>query len=213
MHTIRKVSKSLTFTDTIENIGLLQIKNKSKQYIIVFLGILFINGLEGFGQVYNNENELTLIVKGQNDSFSFFSNYVSTTMNEPQSELVLTGQFKTFGTDRDTTNPIVLSNIFDPNTYPAFNLRFNPVSFNNMDRATDNKQVITLNGTLSIGNTSTPISTSIELDFMDKQLLFKLYFSVKLQTLGIPIPEIYKDKINGNLEFRIDNGRMLIKNR
>ncbi|MBY0426742.1 MAG: hypothetical protein K2Q22_13970, partial [Cytophagales bacterium] len=123
---------------------------------------------KSFGQLYFNENELTIIAKGTGGkTYSFYSNYVSSTLNEPQSEFVLTAQFKTFTSNRDTSHKLSILKIFDPLVYPAFTLRFSPVAFQYLDRDTDNRQVLTASGNLLIGNTSYPISVPIEFFFMD----------------------------------------------
>ena len=162
-------------------------------------------------QIYYNENATNIVISGTSKDYTFYANTLNSTFNFPASIIEFTIKFSAYRYYDDSVNKTMLTKIFDPMVSPAWVFRCNSVAFNQLDKANSNRQILIAPGNLMIGNIVYPINVPLELTFTDKQLQFKMNFSVKLKELGLSIPDEYKDLITGSLDFRVDNGREIVR--
>ncbi len=179
-------------------------------FVLIVISIAF-SSVPTKAQIYYNENATTIVIGGTSKDYTFYASTLNSTFNFPANMIEFTIKFSSYKYYDDSVNRNMLTKIFDPMVYPSWVFRCNSVAFNQMDKSLSGKQMLIAPGNLLIGNISYTINVPLELTFTDKQLQFKMNFSVKIRELGLSIPDEYKDLLTGTLDFRVDNGREIVK--
>lgn len=183
---------------------------KAKCVMVVAMALLA--SFSGIAQSYYAENELTVWLKELKPGprpCRVYSKKNEITVNLETSQMSFFVDFSTFA-KKDTACPYKILSIFPPLSYPSISFKVE-LPFNKLAKDISGPQVFELQGILGIGGRSYPVLIPIQFEFLDKQLLFDMSFTLDLTAVDMSLPAEYRDKLSTKIKFEVDNGKLIYR--
>jgi hypothetical protein len=176
--------------------------------IAMLLSMLFIN--QSYGQQCQGENPITMVLKGYKKDYRLIANNATFLVDMNEGNFSFNISLEKFRSLDSIDAKTFLDDVFEEeyftNLYYLANV---PVS--KLDKETDRVQRFNVSGTLVFGDVKKQIPLELELEYMDRDLMFDFILTLTPRDLEMVLPEKYKNVLTGNIELRTDAGKLIVK--
>jgi hypothetical protein len=163
-----------------------------------------------YAQQAQGENPITMVLKGHKKDYRLIAQNASFLLNNTDGVFNFNVSLEKFQSLDSIEAKTFMQDVFEEDFFT--NLSFTAIiPLVNIDRATDRLQKFNVSGDLVLGDIKKTIPIDLELEYMDKDLMFDFILTVTPADLEVVFPEKYKPFLTGNIQLRTDNGRLTVR--
>ncbi|HSZ72822.1 MAG TPA: hypothetical protein VK750_09095, partial [Cytophagaceae bacterium] len=159
-------------------------------------------------QDFRGENRVFLKLETIADGpLEYESDKFTVEFNEETNQFTFFVDMQTFKASDNSASMTMFNDVFQEEFHPDITYKADLPALK-FDAQTDRSQQVDLNGTLWIGTTKTAIPFKVDFNLMDRFLFIDFDLITQLTTLGIDIPDAYKQKISGKMHLQVLNAKL-----
>lgn len=177
--------------------------------ILLILTFLFSSTILSAQQA-QGENPITMVLKGSKKDYRLVAQNATFLLNNVDGIFTFNISLEKFQSLDSIDAKTFMQDVFEEDFFT--NLSFTailPVS--NIDKATDRLQKFNVSGNLVLGDIKKQIPIELELEFMDKDLMFDFVLTLTPKDLEVVFPDKYKPFLTGDIQLRTDGGRLTVR--
>ncbi len=181
------------------------------KYLKIILLVLFmpVSIAVGFGQQCQGENPITMVLKGSKRDYKLIATNATFLVNMNDGTFSFNLSLEKFKSLDSIDAKVFLEEVFEEEYFQ--NLYFTSViPFVKLDKATDKIQKFNVAGNLVLGDIAKIVPIDIELEYMDRDLMFDFILTLTPKDLVMVLPEKYKNILTGVIELRTDSGKLVV---
>jgi len=181
-----------------------------KKISTIFLAlILFCSANSLHAQICQGENQIVMVLKGYKRDYKIIANNATFLVNMNDGTFSFNVSMEKFMSADTIDMKTFLDDVFEEEYFQ--NLYFNAnVPFTKVDKATDKIQKINVTGNLVLGDVTKIVPIDLELEYMDRDLMFDFVISLTSKDLVMVLPDKYKSFLTGVIELRTDSGKLIV---
>lgn len=183
---------------------------KQLKIILSFIFLLIMTDSSS-AQQCQGENPVTMVLKGYKKDYKLIANNASFMVNMNEGTFSFNLSLEKFKSVDSIDAKTFLDDVFEEEYFQ--NLYFIAVvPFTKVDKATDKIQKINVTGNLVLGDVTKVVPMDLELEYMDRDLMFDFVISLIAKDLVMVLPDKYKNILTGVIELRTDSGKLIVSN-
>lgn len=163
-----------------------------------------------FAQQCQGENPITMVLKGYKKDYRFIAQNATFLLNGNDGNFNFNISLEKFQPLDSIDAQSFMKEVFEEDFFT--NLSFTAVlPVSNIDKETDRVQRFTISGALVLGDIRKQIPLDLELEYMDRDLMFDFILTLNPKDLEIVLPEKYKPILTGVIQLRTDAGKLMVR--
>ncbi len=181
-----------------------------KSIRLLFTAFFVFAVLPGFAQQCQGENPITMVLKGYKKDYRLIAQNATFLLNGNDGNFNFNTSLEKFKSVDSIDAKTFLEEAFEEEFFT--NLSFTaalPIS--SIDKGTDRLQKFNVSGTLVLGDLRKQFPLELELEYMDRDLMFDFVLTLNPKDLEMALPEKYKSILTGVIQLRTDAGKLMVR--
>ncbi|HVD99765.1 MAG TPA: hypothetical protein VNB90_16265 [Cytophagaceae bacterium] len=180
-----------------------------KKNLFIVTTLCLLSFIPAAAQQCQGENPITMVLKGYKKDYRFIAQNATFLLNANDGNFNFNISLEKFKTIDSIDAQTFLKEVLEEDFFT--NLSFTailPVS--NIDKETDRMQKFNVSGNLVLGDIRKQIPLELELEYMDRDLMFDFVLTLTPKDLEIAFPDKYKSILTGVIQLRTDAGKLVV---
>jgi hypothetical protein len=163
-----------------------------------------------FGQMGQGENPITMVLKGYKKDYKFLANNASFLVDMNEGNFSFNVSLDKFKSMDSIDTKTFFEDVFEEEYFQ--NLYFQVVlPISKLDKETDRIQKFSVSGNFVLGDIKKQVPLELELEYMDRDLMFDFLLTLTPKDLVMVVPDKYKNILTGVIEIRTDSGKLFVR--
>jgi hypothetical protein len=163
-----------------------------------------------FGQMGQGENPITMVLKGYKKDYKLIANNASFVVDMNEGNFSFNISMEKFKSLDSIDAKTFFEDVFEEEYFQ--NLYFQVVlPISKLDKETDRIQKFSVSGNFVLGDIKKQVPLELELEYMDRDLMFDFILTLTPKDLVMVLPDKYKNILTGIIEIRTDSGKLFVR--
>ena len=175
-----------------------------------FLALCGLSFTSVHAQQAQGENPITMVLKGHQKDYRLVAQNATFVLNSLEGVFNFNISLEKFQSSDSIDAKTFMQDVFEEDFFT--NLSFTAIlPLSNIDKATDRLQKFNVSGNLVLGDIKKQIPIELELEYMDRDLMFDFVLTLTPKDLEVVFPDKYKSILTGTIQLRTDSGRLTVR--
>ncbi len=182
-----------------------------KHFVLVITYFLFgVASIPVFGQMGQGENPIIMVLKGYKKDYKLIANNASFVADMNEGNFSFNVSMEKFKSLDSIDAKTFFEDVFEEEYFQ--NLYFQVVlPISKLDKETDRIQKFSVSGNFVLGDIKKQVPLELELEYMDRDLMFDFVLTLTPKDLVMVLPDKYKNILTGIIEIRTDSGKLFVR--